>query len=918
MCSRRKKPYLWLIRVIGVIVPRRLRADWREEWEAELRYRELLLARWDNLNRRTKLDLLRRSLGAFWDALLLQPKRLEDEMFQDLRFGVRMMLKHKVLAIVAVLSLALGIGANTAIFSLIDALLLRRLPVAEPQRLTLFTIAGQRSGDSFTYPLYQQFRDRNRSFSGVIAAASARRMRMAVSESEGGARVESARGQMVSGNFFSVLGVNASLGRTMVEEDDRAGSQQAVAVISYGFWQRRFSGDPAAIGKRMTLDDTAFTIIGVAPPKFFGFEVGGAADLWYPLQMADSRALSNRSGWWLQVMGRLRPESNATQARAEMDVILQQELAEGAERRAARSGAKWTEAERRAFLDRRIELQPGGAGWTPLRDMFKKPLYILMTVVGLAQLIACANVANLLLARAVARRKEIAVRLAIGAGRFRLIRQLLTESLLLSFLGAALGLLFAQWIAHLLLTFLPQYNGPIAINLALNARALGFTLAVSLLTGLLAGLAPALRATRLDLVSSLKEQAGHSSAGMARLPLNKLLVVAQVALSLFLLVGAGLFVRSLQNLKNLDAGFDRENVTLFELDPGPDYPLARRATLYKQLLARLEALPGARAASVSSYSLLSGTSQSMKASVDGYTPPPDEDMVCKQLWVTPQYFATMGIPLLRGRDFGPQDELHASEPAATATVAKRPLVAVINQTMARQFFGDGDPIGKRIRFPGYKNSEPFEIVGVVRDAKYLSLREQTPRITYFPPNGFESTFQLRAAGDPAGLAAAIRRVVQELDPKVQTLGLRTMNDIVNESLAQERFVAQLAGFFSLFALLLACIGLYGVMSYTVTRRTREIGVRMALGAQGGDVLRMVLRETMLLVVAGLVIGLAAALATTKLIESLLFDLLFGLTATDPLTIALAALLLLAVAALAGWLPARRAARVDPLVALRHD
>jgi len=555
--------------------------------------------------------------------------------------------------------------------------------------------------------------------------------------------------------------------------------------------------------------------------------------------------------------------------------------------------------------------------------MFKKPLYILMTVVVLAQLIACANIANLLLARALARRKEIAVRLAIGAGRFRLMRQLLTESMLLTFLGAALGLLFAQWSAHLSLKFLPQYYGPITINPELNTRVLGFTLAASLLTGLLAGLAPSLRATRLDLVSSLKEQVSDSNAAPKRLPLNKILVVAQVALSLFLLVGAGLFVRSLQNLRNLDAGFDRENVTLFELDLGTDYPTPRRVTLYKQLLERLEALPGARAASFSSYSLLIGISQSMKASVEGYTPPPDEDMFCKQLWVTPKYFATMGIPLLSGRDFGPQDELPASEPAA-APVSKRPLVAVINQTMARQFFGDDNPIGKRIRFPGYpdKNSEPFEIVGVVKDAKFLSLREKSARITYFPflqmPNEFGSAFQLRAIGDPAGLAAAIRRIVHELDPKVQTLGLRTMNDVVNDSLAQERFVAQLAGFFSLFALLLACIGLYGVMSYTVTRRTREIGVRMALGAQGGDVLRMVMRETTLLVVTGLAIGLAAALATAKLIESLLSDLLFGLAATDPLTIALATLLLLAVAALAGWLPARRAASVDPMVALRTE
>ncbi|MBO0861932.1 MAG: ABC transporter permease, partial [Chloracidobacterium sp.] len=905
------KPYLWLIRVIGAIVPRRVRADWRREWEAELRSREMLLAEWDRLDWSNKLDLLRRSMGALCDALLLQPRRLEDEMFQDLRFGARMMFKSKVLTSVAMLSLALGIGANTAIFSLIDALMLRTLPVAEPQRLALFDIAGQRSEDSFpvfSYPLYHRFRDSNRSFSGVIAVAGARRMRMTASETEGGARIEPANGEMVSGNFFSTLGAPAALGRNITEEDDRAGNPQAVAVIRYGFWQRRFGGDPAVLGKRITLDDKPFTIIGVAPPNFFGFEVGGKADLWFPLQMAGDQALGNRYGDWLQVMGRLRPEAKATQAQAEMDVIYQQGLAEIA----AGSGGKWTVAERRAFFGRHIKMRPGGRGSSPLGDMFKKPLYILMVVVAFAQLIACANVANLLLARAVARRKEIAVRLAIGAGRFRLVRQLITESMLLSFAGAGLGLIFAPWSANLLLKFLPQYYGPIRIDLALDTHTLGFTLAVSLLTGLLAGLAPALHATRLDLVSSLKEGVSHSSARMARPPLNKILVVAQVALSLFLLVGAGLFARSLQNLKNLDAGFDRENVTMFELDLGPDYPVARRIALYKQLLASLEALPGARVASHSSYSLLSGVSQSMKASVEGFTPPPDEDMVCKQLWVSPRYFATMGIPLLRGRDFGPQDE--ASTIASATPAAKRPLVAVINQTMARQFFGDDNPLGKRIRFPGYpdKNSESFEIVGIVKDAKYYSLREKTPRIVYFPffqtPDNWGSTFQLRAIGEPAGLAATIRSIAQELEPRAQTLDMRTMNDVVNESLAQERFVAQIAGFFSLFALLLTCIGLYGVMSYTVRRRTREIGVRMALGAQAGGVLRMVLRETTLLVVTGLSIGLAAAIAATRLLESLLSDLLFRLTATDPLTIALATMLLLAVAALAGWLPARRAAR----------
>jgi len=917
------KPHLWLIRLIGVIVPRRLRADWRQEWEAELRYRERLLAEWDRLDRRNKLDLLRRSMAAFWDALWLQPQRWEDEMFQDLRYGTRMLLKSKALTAVAVASLALGIGANTAIFSMVEALLLRVLPIAKPHELVLINTAGQREGDFFSYPLYQQFRDQNRSFSGVIAAAGTNRMRMTVSGTNGGAPVESARGEMVSGNFFSVLSVNAALGRTLIEEDDRAGSAQAVAVISYDFWQRRFSGDQSAVGQQITLNNRLFTIIGVAPPKFFGVEVGSNPDLWFPLQTADSQALSNRYGSWLLVMGRLRPEANATQAQAEIDLIFQRELAAQAQENASRPRGKWTETERQKFLDRRIELQAGDTGWTLLRDLFKKPLYILMIIVGLVQLIACANIANLLLARAAARRKEMAVRLALGAGRFRLIRQLLTESLLLTFLGGALGLLFARWSTQILLTFLPQTYGPIKIDLSLNTRVLVFTLAVSLLTGVLAGLAPALQATRLELNSSLKDHSGHSSAGMARASLNKILVVAQVALSLFLLIGTGLFVRSLQNLKNLDAGFDRENVTLFELDQEPVPPVATRVTFYQLLLARLEALPGVRAASFSSYSLLSGTSQSMKVSVDGYTPAPEENMLCKQLWVTPHYFATMGIPLLRGRDFGSQDELPTPATLAQPPGQKPPLVAVINQTMARHFFGDDNPLGKRIRFPGYpdKNSEPFEIVGVVKDAKYFSLREKTPHIAYlafFRTPDFGSTFQLRTTGDPAGLAPAIRRIVQEIDPQAQLLNLRTMNDIVNWSLVQELFLARLAGFFSIFALLLACIGLYGVISYTVTRRTHEIGIRMALGAKGGDVLRMVLRETLLLVLIGLVIGSAAAFATTKLIESLLLELLFELSPTDPLTIALSTILLLAVTMFSGWLPARRAARVDPLIALRHE
>src|SRR6266540_2069776 len=850
------------------------------------------------------------------------------DLWQDLRFGARMLWKNPRLTAIVALSLTLGIGANTAIFSLIDALLLRTLPVAEPQRLVLFTIAGQRGNDdSFSYPLYQQFSDQQRSFAGVLASAGVGPVRMVTSEPGDGGQIETAQAQAVSGSFFTVLKVNAALGRTLLAEDDRTGNSQAVAVISYGFWQRRFGGASVIVSRQITLNDAPFTIIGVAPQKFFGIEVGSNPDLWFPLQMIPqvnpgSQALSQRGSWWLRVMGRLKPEVELRQARAEMDLVLKQMLTE----MAAARGDRFTPTERRDFLERSIELQPGGAGRTPLRQRFRQPLLILMIAVGLVLAVACANVANLLLARAAARQKEIAVRLSLGANRFRLIRQLLTESALVACLGGALGLLFAWWSARLLLAFL---GNSVALNLDLDAHVLGFTLGVSLAVGLLAGLAPALRATRLDLTSSLKEQGGQARPGQSRLSLNKILVVAQVALSLFLLIGAGLFVRSLRNLKNLDAGFKRENVVLFSLDPGRGYDAARRVNLHRQLLARLEALPGVQSASMSNFGLLSDNNFTDKVTVEGYTPQPDEDMVCSGMVVGPRFFETMGIPLQFGRDFSPQDE----QPPATAQTANQaeargagnaarsmPRVAMVNQAMARYFFGNANPLGKHFSLPAPpdKPPEPIEIIGVVKDTKYRDLREPSHRIFYLPSFGrlgsLGMTFELRTSVEPSGFGAALRRVVQELDPKVQVVNLRTLNDEVNGTLVRERFIAQLAGFFGLFALLLASMGLYGVMSYATTRRTNEIGIRMALGAQSLDVIRLVMREMMLLVMAGVTIGLGAALAATRIVTGLLF----GLTGTDPLTIILAVLVMLTTALLACWIPARRATKVDPIIALRVE
>jgi len=563
-----------------------------------------------------------------------------------------------------------------------------------------------------------------------------------------------------------------------------------------------------------------------------------------------------------------------------------------------------------------------------LREQIKQPLLILLIVVGLVLLIACANVANLLLARTATRRKEIAVRLALGAGRFRLIRQLLTESLLLAALGGAMGLLLAQWGARLLLAYLPQEQTA-TLDLTPDAQVLAFTLAVSLLTSLLFGLAPALGATRFDLISSLKDAVGGRHA-RSRLTPHKLLIVTQVALSLFLLVGAGLFARSLRNLERLDAGFDRENVMLFSLDAPSDYTLTQRVNLYRQVLEQLEALPGSRAASLASFSLLSGSGMNGNIVVEGYINRPDEDMDCHRLWVGPNYFATMGIPLLQGRDFGPQElqpqgGLPANQQDANQTpqpgpIPSAPLAAVINQTMARYFFHNENPVGRRFRAQdGPLQGSSIEVIGVIKDAKYYNLREQTPRTYYLsffqrPHEEGAATILLRSFADPASASTAIQRAAREITPQAQVVNLRTMNEVVNRSLMQERFVAQLGGFFSLFALLLAAIGLYGVLSYAVNQRTHEIGIRMALGARPRDVLRLTINQGMRLALIGIGIGLGGALALTRLIKALLF----GVSATDPLTFTVIALLLIFVALLACWIPARRAAKVDPITALRFE
>jgi predicted permease len=829
----------------------------------------------------------------------------------DLRFACRQLSKNRGFTTVAVLTLALAIGANTAIFTLLNALLLRPLPGAkDPQQFVLVT---DRGSASFGYPLYEQFRDENHSFAGMFAADGIGKRRLALTEAVG-AEAEPVWAQAVSGNFFAVLGVSAVCGRMLTPDDDQPGNPQAVAVLSHGFWQRRFGLDPAVVGKRFTLDEVSFTVAGVAPRGFGGFEVGKSPDLWWPIQMYPQvvgrnggELLADKGSWWLRVMGRLKPDVPVAQARAELDVIFQRLLREQAVQ------YKLTGKERQQFLARGIELEAGGAGYTGLRKTFEKPLRILTAVTGLVLLVACANLAGLLLARGAARQREFSVRAALGASRGVLVRQLVTESLLLAAMGGVLGLLLAQWGVRLLATYIPGHGETVRLALTPDLRILGFTFAISALTGLLFGLIPAWRGTRLDLVAALKEPAGsvlHREPGQRW---NQGLVVAQIALSCCLLIGAGLFVRTVQRLKALEVGFNREHLLAFSLDTGKGYDTARRANLYHEVLRRVEALPGVRTASYSSIQSMSGSEWGWgpgKVALEGSDTSAEAGVDVRGTGVGPRYFETMGIPVLQGRAFGPQDATLYG--AGLTNQATRPII--LDQASARKLFGEENAVGKLLR-PIGRNWPPLEVIGVVGNVIHKGLRKGV-RISIYGlevqrPGPF---FFVRTIGSPATMLGGIRQIVRKLDPQVEVAGLRTMDELVEQQLLRERTLSELASFLSLLALVLACLGLYGILSYGVVRRTREIGVRMALGAQTRDVLALVIRQGMVLTLAGCALGLALAMGMTRLVSSLLY----GVTATDPFTFAFTTGLLGMVALAACWIPARRASRVDPMVALRYE
>jgi predicted permease len=892
MAGQRTKPWISLIRLIGVIVPQRLRADWRQEWEAELRYRETQLAEWQQLDWRNRVDLIRRSMTAFWDALFLAPRRAEDEIVQDIRFALRHLIKNPGFTCVAVLSLALGIGANTAIFSLVDAVMVKMLPVRNPEQLVALDSFTQRGEQrDFSYPLFIYLRDRKSSFSGVFAASDGTsRMATKMPSSDD---TQQAEVQMVSGEYFQVLGVDALVGRLLTPEDDATGANQ-VAVLSYNFWQRRLAGDFSVIGQTIRVREQPLTVIGVAPAKFFGEAVGRAPDVWTPLTMQPSlqkgqSSLESPNISWLRIMGRLKAGVNENQANTEVNNVVWQLKTES------------SDLGKSALNIAKIDVLPGAQGLAEFRTRFTKPLRILMAVVALVLVIACANVANLLLARATARQKEVAVRHAIGAGRFRLVRQFLTESLILATFGGILGLLFAWWGSRALLILVSGDSSPIPIDVAPNLRILGFTFAVSVLTALLFGLAPAWIITRPDVRSTLKV----STPARPRLGLSRLLVVSQVTLSLLLLIGAGLFLKTLHNLRTLNLGFQADQLIQVRISPrSSGYKPEQYPELNRRLIERLSSTPGIRSASVAGTGFRSGSSRTCCIAIEGYTPSKDENREIQILEVAPGYFSTIGLPLLMGRDFTPSEV--GNKPG------EFPNWAIINETMAHRYYGQANPVGRRFGWGDQKVIYDTQIVGVARDANYGSLRDKTKSLIYYPSEA-GTLLVVRAGLDSSTLISTIRNEIKAVDKTLEPF-ISTVPQLRDEALVQERMLAKLSSFFGLLALLLAGIGLYGVMSYDVVRRTREIGVRMAVGARGLDVLGMILREALWLVVIGVLLGLGVALMTMKLIASLLF----GLEPTDPLTLIMATVVMLAIAAFVGWLPAWRAARIDPVFALRHE
>lgn len=836
---------------------------------------------------------------------------------QDVRYALRQMRRNPGFTAIAIVSLALGIGANTAIFTLINGLILKSLPVSNPQQLVSFGSAsfggvidgiGPGPLDIFPYDFYKQVEGHHDPFQNVCATGSVP-IRVSVRSGSGGVAGQ-AIAEVVSGTFFATLGVEPALGRMILPEDADAPGRNSVAVLSYRYWQQTLGGAPSVLGTTLTISGTPFTVVGVAPPAFFGQELNPETpDMWVPITMQQEvmlqPSLLNPHGlFWIHMMGRRKDGTSLQQAQAWTTQRIQQFMVE-------REGAQISDKRRAEIAQIYIDMLPGGRGTSRLRDQFLQPLYILMGVVVLVLAIACANLANFLLAKAAAREREISTRLALGAGRTRVLRHILTEALLLSFIGGLAGLLLAFTGTRLLVNFVVEGSKTSGLDAHPDLRVLTFTFGVSLLTGALFGLAPAWRASRTRvataLSSSTRTATGTGMRSSRMLP--RILVTAQVALSLTLLVGAGLFLRTLQNLRNQDFGFDRHSLLLVDSSPKlAGYKAEQLRGLHERLLQRVGALPGVRSVALSGGPPLSGGSWRALIAMDGYSPIPDEDLSTRINQVSPQYFDTVGIEILQGRSIGPQD-------SATSMKA-----VVVNQTLAKHFFPGGDAVGHRFTIddPGVPGS--WQIVGVVKDAKYNDLREEPKRMIYLPleqmtgGDQFAGSLEIRAAGDPARIANEVRAAIAQVDPALPLFDVKTIGEQVDQFMENELLISQLSGFFSLLALSLACVGLYGVMTYNVLRRTNEIGVRIALGARSRRILWMVLKESLWLLGIGIAIGLPVTLAATRAVRSQFF----GLSPFDGATIAAAVVAITVVVLVAAYLPAQRAADVDPMVALRYE